>query len=94
MMPNCFSFEQIGGALRQAERAEAAAPANQQGAPLSAFQRWRRRYVAAPVGPAKTVKQLQDENLRLNNLVNQLRLDKAILQDVARLCSGHKAETS
>jgi cell division protein FtsB len=38
----------------------------------------------------RVLKQLRAENARLKKLVNELSLDKAILQDVARLCTRHR----
>jgi hypothetical protein len=35
----------------------------------------------------RVLKQLRAENVRSKKLVNELSLDKAILQDVARLCT-------
>jgi cell division protein FtsB len=38
----------------------------------------------------RVLKQLRAENARLKKHVNELSLDKAILQDVARLCTRHR----
>ena len=46
--------------------------------------RWKRKYGGMNVGEARRLKQLEDENRRLKQVVADLTLDKAMLQDVAR----------
>jgi len=46
------------------------------------FYRWKAKYVGLGVDQVRLMKQLQEENLRLKQLVAELMLDKAMLQDV------------
>jgi putative transposase len=46
------------------------------------FYRWKAKYVGLEVDQVRQMKQLQEENLRLKQLVAELTLDKAMLQDV------------
>jgi putative transposase len=46
------------------------------------FYRWKAKYVGLEVDQVRQMKQLQEENLRLKQLVAELTLDKAMLQEV------------
>jgi hypothetical protein len=46
------------------------------------FYRWKKVYGGLGVGELRRVKQLEDENRKLKQLVADLSLDKHILQDV------------
>jgi putative transposase len=46
--------------------------------------RWRKEYGGLNVEQAKRLKQLEDENGRLNKLVADLSLEKQVLSDIAR----------
>jgi len=48
------------------------------------FYRWKRHYVGLEVDQVRQMKQLQEENTRLKQLVAELSLDKTMLQDVLR----------
>jgi putative transposase len=48
------------------------------------FYRWKRRYAGLGVPEVRRLRQLEDENRRLKQLVADLTLDKAMLQDVLR----------
>jgi putative transposase len=78
-----FNVEQIVAVLKQAEA----------GVPLAelirrvriseqTFYRWKKQYVGLEVDQVRQLKQLQEENSRLKQLVAELTLDKAMLQDV------------
>ena len=78
-----FNVEQIVAVLKQAEA----------GVPLAellrriavseqTFYRWKKQYVGLEVDQVRQLKQLQEENTRLKQLVAELTLDKAMLQDV------------
>ena len=47
------------------------------------FYRWKKQYAGLQSDQVRELKLLQDENARLKELVAELSLDKAILQDVA-----------
>ena len=46
------------------------------------FYRWKKRYGYLGVGELRRLKQLEDENRKLTQLVADPSLDKHILQDV------------
>ncbi len=46
------------------------------------FYRWKKVYGGLGVGEVRRVKQLEDENRKLKQLVAELSLDKHILQNV------------
>jgi len=45
---------------------------------------WKEKFGAMGVAEVRRLKQLEDENAKLKSLVDDLRLDRAILQDVLR----------
>ena len=45
---------------------------------------WRKEYGGLKVDQAKRLKELEQENSKLKRLVDELSLDKQILQDIAR----------
>lgn len=50
----------------------------------STFYRWRAEYTGVPVDQAKRLKELEDENRRLKQVVAEQALDLSILREVAR----------
>jgi putative transposase len=46
------------------------------------FYRWKAKYAGLEVDEVRRMAQLQEENMRLKQLVAELTLDKAMLQDV------------
>ena len=46
------------------------------------FYRWKKQYVGLEVDQVRQLKQLQEENVRLKQLVAELSLDKTMLQEV------------
>ena len=48
------------------------------------FYRWKKQSAVLGVAEIRRLKQLEDENRRLKQIVADLTLDKAMLQDVAR----------
>ncbi len=48
------------------------------------FYRWKKQCVGLEVDQVRQMKQLQEENTRLKQLVAELSLDKTMLQDVLR----------
>jgi putative transposase len=51
------------------------------------FYRWKKQYVGMDTDQARQMKQLQEENSRLKQLVADLSLDETMLQDVLRRSS-------
>ena len=80
-----FSVEQIVGVLKQAEVGVAVVEVcRQAGITEQTFYRWKKQYVGMETDQARQMKQLQEENSRLKQLVADLSLDKTMLQDVLR----------
>ena len=83
-----FSAEQIVNKLREAEVLIAqgrsiAQACKQIGVTDQTYYRWRREYGGLKTDQAKRLKELVRENARLKQLVAELSLDKAMLQEVA-----------
>jgi putative transposase len=80
-----FSVEQIVGVLKQAEVGIPVAEViRKAGISEQTFYRWKKQYVGLESDQVREMKQLQEENGRLKQLVADLSLDKTMLQDVLR----------
>jgi putative transposase len=78
-----YTEEQIAYALKQAETGTAVAEViRRMGISEQTFYRWKKLYGGLGVGELRRLKQLEDENRNLKQLVADLSLDKHILQDV------------
>ena len=78
-----FNVEQIVAVLKQAEAGVPLAELIRRvGISEQTFYRWKKQYVGWEVDQVRHLKQLQEENPRLKQLVADLTLDKAMLQDV------------
>ena len=78
-----FNVEQIVAVLKQAEAGVPLAELIRRvGVSEQTFYRWKKQYVGLEVDQVRQFKQLQEENTRLKQLVADLTLDKAMLQDV------------
>ena len=78
-----FTEEQIAFALRQADSGTAVAEIIRKlGVSEQTFYRWKRRYAGLGVAELRRLKQLEEENRKLKQLVADLSLDKKVLQDV------------
>jgi putative transposase len=78
-----FNVEQIVAVLKQAEAGVPLAELIRRvGISEQTFYRWKKHYVGLEVDQVRQLKQLQEENVRLKQLVADLTLDKAMLQDV------------
>jgi putative transposase len=86
-----LSIDRIAADPKQAAQDTAVGDSmGEQGMSEPMFYGRRRRYARVQSRQLKELKLLQNENTRLKKLVTELRLDKSILQNVARLCSGRK----
>ncbi len=75
-----FSVEQIVGVLKQAEVGVPVAELIRKvGISEQTFYRWKKQYVGLEVDQVRQMKQLQEENTRLKQLVAELSLDKTML---------------
>jgi putative transposase len=78
-----YTEEQIAHALKQAETGTPVAEVlRRMGISEQTFYRWKKLYGGLGVGELRRLKQLEDENRKLKQLVADLSLDKHILQDV------------
>jgi putative transposase len=76
-----FSEEQIIGLLKEAEAGRRVADlCREHGISEPAFYRWKSKYSGMEVGDAKKLRQLQDENRRLKQLVADQSLDLQALK--------------
>jgi putative transposase len=80
-----FSVEQIAGVLKQVEVGVPVAELIRKvGISEQTFYRWKKQYVGLESDQVREMKQLQDENSRLKQLVAELSLDKTVLRDLLR----------
>lgn len=80
-----FTEEQISFALRQAEAgAPVAELCRKMGISEPTFYRWKKQFAGMGIAEIRRLKQLEDENRKLKQLVADLTLDKTMLQDVLR----------
>ena len=89
MKKSRYTDEQIAFALKQAETGTPVAEViRRMGISEQTFYRWKKVYGGLGVGELRRLKQLEDENRQLKQLVADLSLDKHILQDVLskKLC--------
>ena len=78
-----YTDEQIAYALRQSETGTPVAEViRRMGISEQTYYRWKKVYGGLGVGELRRVKQLEDENRKLKQLVADLSLDKHILQEV------------
>ncbi len=85
MRQSRFSEEQIVSILHQAENGITTADLTRKlGISEATFYRWKKKYSGMGVTELRRLKQLEQDNRRLKQLVADLSLDKAMLQDVLR----------
>jgi putative transposase len=78
-----FSDEKIAYILRQAEAGTPAIEVcREHGISEQTFYRWKKRFAGMGVGEVRRLRQLEEENNKLKQLVADLSLDKAMLQEV------------
>jgi putative transposase len=78
-----YTEEQITFALRQAETGTPVAEViRKMGISEQTFYRWKKVYGGLGVAEVRRLKQLEEENRKLKQLVADLSLDKSMLQDV------------
>ena len=83
MKKSKFTEEQIAFALKQAEsdtRVEEVY--RKMGISQATFYAWRKKFGGLGVSELRRLRQLEEENRKLKQLVADLSLDKAMLQDV------------
>jgi transposase-like protein len=83
-----FPAEQIIGKLREAEvelsrGKQVPEMCRKLGVAEQTYYRWKQEYGGLRMDQAKRLKELEKENARLNRLLADAELDKAILREVA-----------
>lgn len=85
MRKSTFTEEQIAYALRQAE---AGIPVlevcRKLGISEQTFYRWKKKFAGMGVAELRRLRQLEEENRQLKQLVADLMLDRYMLQEVIR----------
>ena len=80
-----FSDQQIAFVLRQAEEGTAIAEVcRKAGVSEATFYKWRKKFGGLMPSEMKRLKQLEEENGKLEKIVADLSLDKEMLQDVIK----------
>jgi putative transposase len=83
MKKSTFTEEQIAHVLRQAEAGIPVAEIiRKTGISEQTFYRWKRKYGGLGIAELRRLRQLEEENQKLKQLVADLSLDKAMLQSV------------
>ena len=78
-----FSEQQIAQALRQHESGTPVAEIIRRlGVTEQSFYRWKKKYAGLGISELRRLKQVEEENRKLKQLVADLSLDKKMLQDV------------
>jgi len=82
-MKKRFTEQQIAFALRQAEAGTAIAEITRKmGISEPTFYRWKKQFAGMGVNEIRRLKQLEEENRKLKQIVADLMLDKQMLRDV------------
>jgi putative transposase len=85
MKKSAFTNEQILYALRQVEAGTPVAEiCRKLGISEQTFYRWKRKFAGMGVAELRRLRQLEEENRKLKQLVADLTLDKHMLQEVIR----------
>mgnify|MGYP003678782002 FL=1 len=80
-----YTEEQIAFALRQAESGTAVVEVTRKmGISEQTFYRWKKKFAGMGIAEVRRLKQLEEENKKLKQLVADLSLDKKMLQDVVQ----------
>jgi len=80
-----YTEAQIAFALRQAESGTPVAEVTRKmWISEQTFYRWKKKFAGMGVAEVRRLKQLEEENKKLKQLVADLSLDKKMLQDVVQ----------
>ncbi len=82
-MKKKFTEEQIAFALKQAETGTLVAEViRKMGITEQTYYRWKKKYGGLGISELRRLKQLEEENRKLKQMVADLSLDKHMLQEV------------
>jgi len=82
-MKKKFTEEQITFALKQAEHGtQVAEVIRKMGITEQTYYRWKKKYGGLDMSELRRLKQLEEENRKLKQMVADLSLDKCMLQEV------------
>jgi len=82
-MKSRFTEEQIIKILKEHEQGKKAAEiVRENNISEQTFYRWKSKYGGMEINEAKRLKQLEEENRRLKEMVAELSLDNRILKDI------------
>ena len=82
-MKKKFTEEQIAFALKQAEHGTSVVEViRKMGITEQTYYRWKKKYGGLGMSELRRLKQLEEENRKLKQLVADLSLDKYMLQEV------------
>ena len=85
MKKSKFTEQQIAFALKQAETGTAVAEVcRKMGVSEATFYNWKKKYGGLGITELRRLRQLEEENSRLKQIVADLSLDKQMLQDVLK----------
>jgi putative transposase len=85
MRTSRFTEQQVVAALRQAEGGTPVQEVCRKlGVSEQTFYRWKRKYAGIGVAELRRLRQVEDENRRLKQLVADLTLDRQMLQEALR----------
>jgi putative transposase len=80
-----FSEEQIIGILKEADAgAETAELCRRHGVSPATFYKWKARFGGLEVSDARRLRQLEDENRKLKQLLAESALDNHVLKELLR----------
>jgi len=80
-----FTEQQIIFALRQAETGvRVAEVCRKMGISEATFYNWKKKYGGLGVSELRRLRQLEEENTKLKQIVADLSLDKQMLQDILK----------
>ena len=92
MKKSKFTEEQIAFALKQAESGTTVEEiCRKMGISQATFYAWRKKFGGLGVSELRRLRQLEEENRKLKQLVADLSLDKVILQGVLSKSSAARA---
>lgn len=91
MKKSKFTEAEIAFALRQAEQGTRISEVcRKMGISEATFYNWRKKYGGVGVPELRRLRQLEEENRRLKQLVADLSLDRQMLQDVIKKSSKYE----